>query len=397
MGGGKLRRVVCLVADGFGVGEAPDAGAYGDGGANTMANTAKAVGGLRLPSLERLGLGCLGKFDGVPPTAAPEALVTRLGERSAGKDTTTGHWELAGIVTERPFRLFPEGFPQELVDRWVKACGLPGALGNKPASGTVILDELAPEHVATGKPILYTSGDSVFQVAAHEEHFGLERLYKICEIARTLVDGYDVGRVIARPFVGDKAHGWKRTEHRRDYSVSPAYNLLDALGNDGVDVCSVGKIDDIFAHRGMCAKNHTGNNAATLEASLDFLKRYRGERAFVFANLVDFDQLYGHRRDPKGYANALVDLDRYLPKLLEELEPGDLLLLTADHGCDPTFHGTDHTREFVPLVAYGPGLVGRRVADRDTFADLAATVLDGYGIRDPKLPVHGHNLFEVRA
>lgn len=397
MTAGQFRRVVCLVADGFGVGEASDAAKYGDAGANTMANTAKAVGGLRLPSLERLGLGCLGHFDGVPKSAAPEALVARLGEKSAGKDTTTGHWELAGIVTERPFRLFPEGFPAELVDRWVKECGLPGALGNKPASGTVILDELAAESVATGKPILYTSGDSVFQVAAHEQHFGLERLYQVCTVARKLVDAYDVGRVIARPFVGEKATGWKRTEHRRDYSVAPGYNLLDALANDGVNVCSVGKIDDIFAHRGMCAKNHTGNNAATLEASLSFLKRYRGDRAFVFANLVDFDQLYGHRRDPKGYANALVDLDRYLPKLLEELEPGDLLLLTSDHGCDPTFRGTDHTREFVPFVAYGPGIRGRALGDRDTFSDVAATLLAGYGIHDPKLPVHGHNLLSVGA
>lgn len=390
---GKWRRVVCLVADGFGVGETPDAANYGDEGSNTMANTAKAVGGLRLPSLERLGLGCLGHFDGVPKNAAPEALVTRLGEKSAGKDTTTGHWELAGIVTERPFALYPNGFPEELVDAWVKECGLPGALGNKPASGTVILDELAAEHVKTGKPILYTSGDSVFQVAAHEVHFGLERLQQICVVARKLVDRYDVGRVIARPFVGDKATGWKRTEHRRDYSVSPGYNLLDALGNDGVNVCSVGKIDDIFAHRGMCAKNHTGNNAATLDASMQFLDRYRGDRAFIFANLVDFDQLYGHRRDAKGYADALVALDRYLPKLLEKLEPHDVLLLTADHGCDPTFKGTDHTREYVPLIAYSPGIQGKVVGDRDTFADLAATVLSGYGIRDPKLPVPGRDLF----
>jgi phosphopentomutase len=392
-----LRRVVCLVADGFGVGEAPDADRYGDSGANTMANTAKAVGGLRLPSLERLGLGCLGTFEGVPRNVAPEALVTRLGEKSAGKDTTTGHWELAGIVTERPFAVFPEGFPSALVDAWVKACDLPGVLGNKRASGTVILDELAAQHVATGKPILYTSGDSVFQVAAHETHFGLERLYRICEVARSLVDRYDVGRVIARPFVGEKSTGWKRTEHRRDYSVAPGYNLLDALGNAGVNVCSVGKIDDIFAHRGMRAKNHTGNNRDTLEASLQFLKKYRGDRAFIFANLVDFDQLYGHRRDPKGYANALVELDRYLPTLLEELEPGDLLLLTSDHGCDPTFRGTDHTREFVPLVAYAPGKVGRVLGDRDTFSDVAATVLAGYRIADPKLAVPGHDLFHVSA
>lgn len=374
-----MRRIVCLVADGFGVGEAPDAAKYGDVGSNTLAHTAAAVKGLHLPNLEKLGLGNLGKFEGLPAVSSPLARVGRLVERSEGKDTTTGHWELAGLVTRKAFALFPHGFPAELVDTFVREAQIPGVLGNRPASGTTIIEELGEESLVTGKPILYTSGDSVFQIAAHEEKFGLERLYRVCEVARKLTAAYQIGRVIARPFVGKDRATFRRTEHRRDFSLSPGKNCLDVLQDSGVKVCSVGKIDDIFNHRAITVGNHTGNNPDSLAATLDFLVKNRNERAFVFTNLVDFDQLYGHRRDPVGYARSLVELDAFLPKLLAELTPEDCLILTSDHGCDPTFRGTDHTREYVPLVAYQPGVPGKFLGDRKSFADVAASVLSAFG------------------
>ncbi len=391
MGSIKARRVVCLVADGFGVGAAPDAVTYGDVGANTLGNTAQAVGGLRLPNLERLGIGCLGAFNGIPATSDPKARVMKLKERSAGKDTTTGHWELAGLVTREAFPTY-EVFPPELVDAFVTAAEIPGILGNFAASGTTILDQLGAEHMATGKPIVYTSADSVFQIAAHEESFGLERLHKICEVARKVTLPYRIGRVIARPFVGNASAGFKRTEHRRDYSISPGRNCLDVLQESGVQVISVGKIDDIFNHRAISRGNHTGNNRDSLRVTLEFLKSTRGEPAFIFTNLVDFDMLFGHRRDPKGYAQALSDMDAFYPQLLQELAGEDLLLLTSDHGCDPTFRGSDHTREYVPLVAYGPSLAGGDLGVRESFADVAATLLDAYGLSTSLLPDAGKSI-----
>ncbi len=390
--GRKARRVVCLVADGFGVGAAPDAVEYGDTGSHTFANTAKAVGGMRLPTLEKLGMGLFGDVRGVSPVASPMARVMKLRERSAGKDTTTGHWELAGLVTREPFALFPSGFPQEMVDRFIHAAEIPGVLGNYAASGTTIIEELGEEHVRTGKPILYTSGDSVFQIAAHESSFGLERLLHICEVARKLTLPDRIGRVIARPFIGESAKTFQRTEHRRDYSVSPGRNCLDVLQEGGVEVLSVGKIDDIFAHRSISRGNHTGNNRDGLNATLEFLKDRRGEQAFIFTNLVDFDMLYGHRRDPRGYAGALAELDAFYPRLLEELVEDDLVLLTSDHGCDPTYRGSDHTREYVPLVAYGPRLLGGNLGLRDSFSDVAATVLDAFALSPSSLPDVGKSI-----
>jgi phosphopentomutase len=379
----KARRVVCLVADGFGVGAAPDAVQYGDLGSNTLGNVAEAVGGLRLPNLEKLGLGCLGNFKGIPRTPSPLARVMRLGERSKGKDTTTGHWELAGLITEEAFPTFPHGFPDALLNEWVKQASLPGFLGNKAASGTDILTELGEAHLATGKPIVYTSADSVFQVAMHEEVFGLDRLYQVCEVARKLTLPLQLGRVIARPFIGRKRGEFFRTEMRRDFSIAPGRNCLDLLCENAVEVLSVGKIDDIFGHRSISRGNHTGNNQDSLRATLEYLKESRGKEAFIFSNLVDFDMLYGHRRDPRGYAEALTRLDAFYPELLRELEPEDILLLTSDHGCDPTFRGSDHTREYVPLVAYSPGFAGAHKSDRTTFADLSATVLDAFAIASP--------------
>ena len=384
-----FKRILVLVADGFGVGAAPDAHLYGDEGSNTLAHIAHSVGGIRLPNLEKLGLGNLGAFEGLPAVAHPKALVARMAEKSQGKDTTTGHWELAGLVTHTPFQLYPNGFPPELVESFVTQAKIPGVLGNKAASGTAIIAELGVESLKTGKPILYTSGDSVFQIAAHEEKFGLERLYEICQIARRLTLSYQIGRVIARPFIGTNTTDFKRTEHRRDYAVTPEKNCLDVLHENGVEVLSVGKIDDIFAHRGITKGNHTGNNPDSLRATLDFLQKSRHNKAFIFTNLVDFDMLYGHRRDAKGYARSLVEMDTFLPQILSELTQDDCLILTADHGCDPTFRGTDHTREYVPLVAYSPRLNGMKLDDRESFADVAATLLEAYQIKPTGLSLEG--------
>jgi phosphopentomutase len=387
----EFKRFICLVADGFGVGEAPDAVRYGDQGSNTLGNTARKVGGLKLPNLEKLGLGCLGHFEGIPSTPNPLALVSRLAERSAGKDTTSGHWEIAGVVTDKPFPLFENGFPTELVDEFVRAAQIPGVLGNRHASGTEIIKTLGEEHLKTGKPILYTSGDSVFQLAAHEDAFGLKRLHEICEIARKVTLPYQIGRVIARPFIGDSSFTFKRTENRRDYSLTPGTNCLDVIKKSGIEVISVGKIDDIFAHRGISYGNHTGNNPDSLKATLDFIKKTKGQKAFIFVNLVDFDMLFGHRRDPVGYAKALVHLDEFLPKLLSELTEEDCLMITSDHGCDPTFRGSDHTREFVPLIAYSPNSQGAHLADRGTFADIGATLLEAFHLSKNEVPGIGQS------
>ncbi len=377
----KFKRIVCLVADGFGVGEAPDAVAYGDTGSNTLGNLAAAIGGIKLPNLQKLGLGNLGNFEGLS-ASSPEGFVCRLAEKSHGKDTTTGHWELAGLVTEKAFALFPNGFSKELREAIASEAKILGWLGNKAASGTQIIEEYGEESVRTGKPILYTSGDSVFQIAAHEESFGLQRLYQLCEIARRHTLPIQIGRVIARPFIGSGKGQFRRTEHRRDYSITPPPNCIDALNAAGVDVVSVGKIEDIFDHRGFAQMNHTGNNLDSLEATLGYFDKAK-EPTFIFTNLVDFDQLWGHRRDSQGYANSLVELDSFLPRFLAKLQPDDLLLLTSDHGCDPTFKGTDHTREYVPLVAYSPSFKGKHASDRSSFADVGAALLEGFGVPPP--------------
>jgi len=369
--------VICLVADGFGVGEAPDAAKYGDVGSNTLANTAKAVGGLKLPTLEKLGLGCLTPTPGL---ACERGLGSafKLQERSEGKDTTTGHWELAGLVTRDPFPLYPQGFPKELLEKWRVACELPGYLGNYPASGTEIIKDLGLESVQSGKPIVYTSGDSVFQIAAHEEVFGLEKLYRVCEEARKLTLPYNIGRVIARPFTGKETY--QRTKNRKDYAISPPPNLLDKLLENEVQAFGVGKIEDIFAHRGLTDSNHTGDNATSLIATLDYLRKSREKDSFIFVNLVDFDMLFGHRRDAAGFARALTEMDQFLPKLLEEMHDDDLIFLTADHGCDPTFRGTDHTREFVPCLMYGKKQSPIDFKTPRDMSDLGATVLNAFNI-----------------
>jgi phosphopentomutase len=369
------RRVFVVVLDGVGAGELPDADQYGDAGSNTLANTARAVGGLRLPCMQRLGLGNAVPIAGVPPAREPRASYGRMRERSPGKDSVTGHWEMMGIVLSRPFPTYPRGFPESLIAEFERQIGM-RTLGNVPASGTEIIQNLGQEHLRTGYPIVYTSADSVFQVAAHEEIIPPERLYAICQTARNLLQGeHAVGRVIARPFVG-RPGSFVRTERRRDFPLAPPPNLLDELTNAGHRVHAIGKINEFFAGRGIAEWDATTNNADHTQALL----RAAGESSasLIFANLEDFDMLYGHRNDPVGFAAALAAFDAALPAILERLDARDLLILTNDHGNDPTTPSTDHSREHAFLLAYRPGIRGRRIGERETFADIAATVREAF-------------------
>jgi phosphopentomutase len=375
---GGLQRGIVMVLDGVGGGQAPDAAAYGDEGANCLANCARAVGGLALPALGRLGLGNLTTIEGTPPQP-PAGACGRLVERSPGKDSTTGHWELMGVPLDRPLPTYPHGFPADLVARFEAAIGR-GTLGNKPASGTAIIEELGAEHLRTGYPILYTSADSVFQLAAHEDVIPISELYRFCEIARGLLTGPDaVGRVIARPFTGTPG-AFVRTTRRRDFSLPPpAPTLLDILKEHGRDVIGIGKIEDLFAERGLTASNHTATNVDAQAATLEQL-----DQAFsglLFVNLVECDQNFGHRRNPQGYAESLRAFDAWLPTALERLGPGDALFITGDHGTDPTWRGTDHTRESVPLLAVGASIrPGVDLGARSSFADLGATLAEAFGL-----------------
>jgi phosphopentomutase len=377
----KINQAIIVVLDSVGVGDAPDAEAYGDAGSNTIGNIAQAIGGLSLPNLATLGLGHLGDFKGIPAVENPTGAYGRLTEVSAGKDTTTGHWELGGVSLKRPFPTFPNGFPKEFVESYETRIGRK-TLGNYPASGTVIIEQLGAEHVAAGKPIIYTSADSVFQIAAHEEVIPIDELYRLCQIAREmLTDDLAVGRVIARPFIG-AAGAFKRTERRRDFSLTPpADTILDKVKAAGLMSAGVGKIEDIFAHRGLTDANHTGNNEAGVTATIDFIKTRRP--GLIFTNLVDFDALYGHRNNIEGYAQALRDFDRRLPEILAAMGDDDVLFLTADHGNDPTTPSTDHSRERVPLLAAGQRVKPIATGTRDSFADLAATVATLLNVEPP--------------
>jgi len=373
-------RTTVIVLDSVGIGALPDAEGYGDAGANTLGHLAERRG-LALPHLASLGLGNIAPLKTVPPVERPRAYYAKMAERSVGKDTLTGHWELMGLWVRRAFRTFPDGFPEDLIRRFAEATGR-GVLGNKVASGTAIIEELGEEHMRTGAWIVYTSADSVFQIAAHEEVVPLEELYRACEIARrlTLEEPYLVGRVIARPFRG-KPGSFVRTANRRDYAVEPfAPTLLDALRDAGFDVWAVGKIEDIFAGRGITRSRRTGSNEEGVETTLARLEEdFTG---LLFVNLVDFDSRYGHRRDPEGYARALEAFDARVPDLLARLRPGDLLVITADHGNDPYHEGTDHTREYVPLLAVvAEREEGRSLGVRETFADLAATLAENFHLR----------------
>ena len=385
-----FRKVLWLVLDSVGAGEMPDAARYGDTGANTLGNTARAAGGLRMPNLGRMGLGNLTDIAGVPPVAAPDAHFGRMAEASPGKDTTTGHWEMAGVILEHAFATYTEtGFPDDLMNAFARESGF-AWMGNHAASGTEIIERLGPEHQATGALIVYTSADSVFQIAAHEETVPLERLYEACRVARRLLDPMRVARVIARPFVGVPG-AYRRTYNRRDFSMTPPRpTVLDRLTDAGVPVIGVGKIHDIFAGRGVATEVHTEGNTDGLHRTEQALRDL--DRGLVFTNLVDFDMLYGHRRDPEGYARALEEVDAFLPRLLDAAGPDALTLICADHGCDPTATwSTDHTREYVPLIVHPAGIVagtGRDLGVRGTFADLGATVAANFGVK----PVDGEAL-----
>jgi phosphopentomutase len=374
-----VKRVIIIVLDSMGVGELPDAAEYGDAGSNTLANTARAVGGLSLPHMQKLGLGNITAIKGVPPCDEPLGAYGRMAEASAGKDTTTGHWEMTGIYSPRPLPTYPHGFPEELIEEYERRIGRK-TLGNYPRSGTVIIQELGEEHIRTGYPIVYTSADSVFQVAAHEEVIPIEELYRICQVAREMLVGeHAVGRVIARPFVGEPGD-FTRTERRKDFSLLPPEStLLDRLVAAGQPVMGVGKIEDIFAHRGLSQSVHSPNNMACIDQTLAYMRE--SQEGLIFTNLVDFDMLWGHRNNPQGYAGGLQDFDRRLPEIVEAMMAQDVLFLTADHGNDPTTPSTDHSREYVPLLACGSAVrPGRNLGTRETFADLGATVAELLGI-----------------
>jgi phosphopentomutase len=367
----QINRVFLIVLDGVGVGELPDAHAYGDQGSNTVGNTAKAVGGLNLPNLEAAGLGKLTHILGVSPDVTGKVF-GKMAERSAGKDTTTGHWEMAGLILSKPFPVYPHGFPSEVISEFSRKTSH-GVLGNKAASGTVIIDELGAEHIRTKDLIVYTSADSVFQIAAHEEVVPLEEQYHYCEIARQILQGeHAVGRVIARPFLG-KPGSFYRTSGRKDFSLKPATTVLDRLKDAGLTVYGVGKLEDIFSWQGLTDSNHTHNNQETLAFISELMARdFKG---LVFANCIDFDMLYGHRNDPQGFAKALQDVDSWLGHNSPRLKSGDLLIITGDHGGDPTTVSTDHSREYTPLLLMGPDLPdGIDLGIRDTFADIAASL-----------------------
>ncbi|MFC3053506.1 phosphopentomutase [Kordiimonas pumila] len=395
-----MARAFILVLDSFGIGAAPDAGTFGDTGADTLGHIAAwcAAGGtaverpnaspLHLPVMAKLGLG---KAAELATGAVPVGLETDTGitgfyaacaEQSYGKDTPSGHWEMAGLPVLFEWGYFPPeypSFPEQLLSSLCDRCGLPGVLGNKAASGTVILDELGMEHIATGKPIVYTSADSVMQIAAHEKYFGLERLLAVCEVARELVDEYNIGRVIARPFVGENGH-FDRTGNRRDYATPPhAPTLLEKLAGAGREVISVGKIADIFAHKGLTRKVKANGLDGLFDITLEMQKE-APDGSLTFVNFVDFDQSFGHRRNVAGYAAALEYFDKRLPEFMAAMKPDDIMILTADHGCDPTWPGTDHTREHVPFIGYGPAFPVGSGGVRKSFADIGQTVASHLGI-----------------
>ena len=376
----SIKRVLLIVLDSLGVGELPDASFYGDAGSNTLAHIAKATVGLNVPTLQSFGLGCLTDVAGVPCTAEPVGAYGKMAERSKGKDTTTGHWEMTGIILENPFPVYQSGFPPEIIEPFEAAIGRK-VLANIKASGTEIIQSLGEEHVKTGRPIVYTSADSVFQIAAHEDVVPLELLYEWCAAARNLLrDEHAVGRVIARPFTGAPGD-FQRTPNRKDYSVKPLRaTLLDKLAEAGHEVVGIGKIPDIFANQGITVPFHTKNNDDGMAKLLEAMDSFA--TGLLFTNLVDFDMVYGHRNDAVGYAGALERFDSQLPEVMAKMTEQDILLLVADHGCDPTFPHTDHTREYVPLLVYGKTVEPGDLGIRSTFADVGATVASLLGI-DP--------------
>lgn len=379
-----FKRVTVIVLDGVGIGEAPDAAEYGDVGANSIANVAEVLDGVDLPNMGEIGLGHITDIKGVPPVKDPQGGYGKMQPKSAGKDTISGHWEMMGIYLPEPSPTYPDGFPDEVMKEFEERIGRE-TLANRPASGTEIIKELGEEHVRTGKPIVYTSADSVFQIAAHEEVIPVDELYEISKIAREILKGeHAVGRVIARPFIGNNAEDFKRTDNRRDFSRTPESDtVLDKLYKAGFDVYSVGKIDDIFVHRGITRKNHSLGNEESLKKTIELLEEpFQG---LLFVNLIEFDMIYGHRNDPQGYYGALKAFDEAIPEIQKRLTEEDLVIVSADHGVDPTTESTDHTREFVPLLVFGPRVRGVDLGIRNSFADVGATITENFKVEPPEI------------
>src|SRR2546426_831905 len=379
MANDSFNRITLIVLDGAGIGAMPDAADWGDAGSDTFGHICESRQ-LHLPNLQSLGLGNIRPLSGMPAVERPRGSYGKCALKSNGKDTTTGHWEMAGIILERAFPTYPNGFPQSIIDQFIKRAQVPGVLGNVPASGTEIIKELGEEHVKTGKPIVYTSADSVFQIAAHEKVIPLSRLYEICEIARRILDGeHKVGRVIARPFLGEPG-SFYRTENRHDYAVPPPReNLLPALADEELDVVCIGKIASIYDSMGVTQDLTAKNNEQSINQTIKAL--HDETRGLIFSNLVDFDMLYGHRRDTEGYARALEHFDARLPEIEAAMNDGDVIMITADHGNDPTFPGTDHTREYAPLIVFGKqSRAGVDLGTRGSLADIGQTIAENFGL-----------------
>jgi len=379
-----FKRIAVIVLDGVGVGAAPDAGDYGDEGSNSIGNVARVLGGVNLPHMGTLGLGNIIDVLGVPPSDDPKGGYGKMKPMSAGKDTISGHWEMMGIYLPKPSPTYPNGFPKEITETFEEQIGRE-ILANRAASGTEIIKKYGEEHMLTGKPIVYTSADSVFQIAAHEEIIPIDELYRISRIARKILTGeHAVGRVIARPFVGTNANDYKRTENRRDFSRTPETDtVLDKVYQAGLDVWSVGKIDDIFVHRGITRKNHSLGNKEGIQSTLKLLQEpFHG---LMFVNLIEFDMIFGHRNDPQGYYQALKIFDDAIPEIRNRLSDEDLVIVSADHGVDPTTESTDHSREYVPLLAFSPRVHGVNLGIRQTFADIGATITENFNLSLPEI------------
>jgi phosphopentomutase len=381
----NIQRVIIFVLDGVGAGAAPDANIYGDIGSNSLSNTARVVGGLKLPNLESIGFGRITPMEGVKSVNPATGAFGKLTPKSSGKDSVTGHWELMGIYLQHPFPVFPDGFPPAVINKFTTLTGLE-VLANKAASGTEIIQEYGEEHLRTGKPIVYTSADSVFQIAAHEDIIPIERLYEICRMAREILVGeYGVGRVIARPFTGKKVGEFERTSRRHDYPRYPeTETMMDKLLSAGFDVYATGKIDDLFGNRGISVTNHTTNNHDSLIATIEFMQKdFQG---LLFANLIEFDQIYGHRNDARGYANALEEFDGFIPQIQENLNEDDLVMVVSDHGVDPTTESTDHSREYSPLLVFGkPVKENVDLGVRESYADVGATIAEIFDLEPPQI------------
>ena len=381
-----MKRVFLIVLDGVGVGYLPDADRFGDVGSNTIANTAKALGGLTLPNLQKFGLGNITEIMGVKSTKQPIAAYGKANEKAASKDSTSGHWEIAGLFVDTNFAFYPDGFPKEILDKFCKLTKVPGVLLNKPYSGTDAIVDYGQEHVMSKKPIVYTSADSVFQIACHEEIYPLDRLYKMCEISRNEIfdNSANVGRVIARPFLGNSKTGFYRTNNRKDYSLTPPRNtILDHIKNEGKQVVGVGKIEDLFDFKGITQTYHSKTNQEGIDYIVKFGTSLK-EDGLIFANLVDFDTLWGHRNLPKDFANGLAYFDSRLGEIMGVMRDEDILFLTADHGCDPTTASTDHSREYIPILVYGKGIEPINLGIRETFSDIGATICDYLKVQKPE-------------